>query len=102
MPSDDDGNRTDLMLEHNMRWLTTYEPDLDAIRRAPTHVVPAAGDESEGILASRGAYAVAERLGTDVALFPGGHNGFMGGEYGQEAGKPVEFAARLREVLAQA
>ena len=99
MSTEDDGKRTDLMLEHNMRWLTTYEPDFDALRKAPTRLVLAAGEESEGILASRGAYAAAKRLGTDVALFPGGHGGFMGGEYGQEPGKPVEFAAKLREVL---
>jgi len=100
MPAGDDGNRTDLMLEHNMRWLTTYEPDFDALQRAPVRLVLAAGDESEGILASRGAYAAAERLGSDVVLFPGGHGGFMGGEYGQEPGKPAAFAAKLREVLA--
>jgi len=100
MPAEDDGIRTDLMLEHNMRWLTTFEPDFDAIRRAPTRLVLAAGEESEGILASRGAYAAAERLGSEVVLFPGDHGGFMGGEYGQQPGKPVEFAAKLREVLA--
>jgi pimeloyl-ACP methyl ester carboxylesterase len=102
MPADDDGIRTDLMLEHNMRWLTTFEPDFDAIKRAPTRLVLAAGEESEGILASRGAYAAAERLGSEVVIFPGGHGGFMGGEYGQEPGKPDEFAAKLREVLGQA
>jgi hypothetical protein len=101
MPADDDGIRTDLMLEHNMRWLTTYEPDLEAIRRAPTRLVLAAGEDSEGILASRGAYAAADRLGSDVVIFPGGHGGFMGGEYGQPPEKPVEFAAKLREVLAR-
>ena len=100
MPADDDGVRTDAMLEHNMRWLTTFEPDFDAIKRAPTRLVLAAGEESEGILASRGAYAAAERLGSEVVLFPGDHGGFMGGEYGQQPGKPVEFAAKLREVLA--
>jgi pimeloyl-ACP methyl ester carboxylesterase len=100
MPADDDGTRTDLMLEHNMRWLTTFEPDFAAIKRAPTRLVLAAGEESEGILASRGAYAAAERLGSDVVLFPGDHGGFMGGEYGQQPGHPVEFAAKLREVLA--
>jgi pimeloyl-ACP methyl ester carboxylesterase len=99
MPADDDGSRTDLMLEHNMKWLTTYEPDFDALRSAPTRLVFAAGEESEGILASRGAYAAAERLGSEVVIFPGGHNGFMGGEYGQPPGKPAEFAAKLREVL---
>ena len=99
MPADDDGTRTDLMLEHNMRWLTTFEPDFEALKRAPTRLVLAAGEESRGILASRGAYAAAERLGSKVAIFPGGHGGFMGGEYGQEPGKPEEFAAKLREVL---
>ena len=102
MPTEDDGIRTDLMLEHNMKWLTTYEPDFEALKRAPTRIVFAAGEESEGILASRGAYAAAERLGSEVVIFPGGHGGFMGGEYGQEPGKPAEFAAKLREVLAQA
>jgi pimeloyl-ACP methyl ester carboxylesterase len=100
MPAEDDGVRTDLMLEHNMKWLTTYEPDFEALERAPTRIVFAAGEESEGILASRGAYAAAERLGSEVVIFPGGHGGFMGGEYGQEPGKPAEFAAKLREVLA--
>jgi pimeloyl-ACP methyl ester carboxylesterase len=100
MPAEDDGTRTDLMLHHNMLWLTTYEPDFEAIRQAPTRLVPAAGFESEGILASRGAYEVAERLGTQVAMFPGGHGGFMGGEYGQPPGEPEAFAAKLCHVLA--
>ena len=106
MPAEDDGTRTDLMLEHNMRWLATYVPDFEAIRRAPTRLVLARGEESggaaEGILASRGAYAAAERLGSEVVVFPGGHGGFMGGEYGQPPGEPEAFAARLREVLASA
>jgi hypothetical protein len=59
----------------------------------------AAGAESEGELANRGAHAVAERLGTTPVTFPGGHAGFLGGEYGQ-MGEPEAFAARLREVLA--
>jgi hypothetical protein len=29
---------------------------------------------------------------------PGGHGGFLGGEYGQ-TGKPDEFATKLRDVL---
>jgi hypothetical protein len=52
-------------------------------------------------MASRGAYAVAERLGTEVVVFPSHHGGFVGGDSGW-AGKPVEFAATLRRVLADA
>ena len=99
MPTEDDGNRTDLMFAHQMLWLVSYEPDYDALRHASTRIVVAAGAESEGIMASRGASAVAERLGTDVAIFPGGHGGFMGGEYGQPPGEPEAFAAKLREIL---
>jgi len=50
---------------------------------------------------SRGAFAVAERLGTTPVSFPSGHAGFLGGEYGQ-TGDPVAFAAKLRQVLTQA
>ena len=49
-------------------------------------------------MANRGAFAVAERLGTKPVPFPGGHDGFLGGEYGQ-TGEPDAFAAKLREVL---
>jgi hypothetical protein len=52
-------------------------------------------------MAYRGAFAVAEQLGTTPVIFPGGHGGFLGGEYGQ-AGDPDGFAVKLREVLAEA
>ncbi|HET9558368.1 MAG TPA: alpha/beta hydrolase, partial [Actinomycetota bacterium] len=55
--------------------------------------------ESEGLMTSRGAFAVAERLGTKPAIFPSNHGGFLGGEYGQ-TGQPDAFAAKLHEVLA--
>ena len=97
---EDDGVRTDLMLAHNMLHLTSFEPDFEAIRRAPTRVVLAVGEDSNGNLAQRGGEAAAERLGGEAVRFPGDHGGFMGGEYGQPPGKPVEFAAKLREVLA--
>lgn len=97
---EDDGNRTDLMLAHNMLHLTTFEPDFEAVRHAPTRVVLAVGEDSNGNLAQRGGEVAAERLGSEAVRFPGDHGGFMGGEYGQPPGKPVEFAAKLREVLA--
>ena len=98
MPAEDDGSRTDPLLGQNIITCTHYEPDFDALRAASTRIVIAAGAESQGTMASRGAYAVAERLGTTVVVFPSDHGGFLGGEYGQ-MGQPEAFAAKLRQVL---
>jgi len=70
------------------------------LRAASTRIVLAAGEESDGEMAHRGAEAVAERLGIEPVTFPSHHGGFLGGEYGQ-AGKPDAFATKLREVLSQ-
>ena len=99
MPTEDDGSRTDPLMSQNIISGTTYEPDFGALRRASTRIVIAAGVESEGILPSRCAHAIAEQLGSEVVLFPSGHGGFMGGEYGQPPGEPEAFAAKLRDVL---
>jgi len=101
LPTEDDGSRDDVMLGQNMLSCTHHEHDLDAVKSAPTRVVMAAGEGSEGEMAHRGSVAVAERLGVPVTTFPSHHAGFLGGEYGQ-AGEPEAFAARLREVLATA
>jgi pimeloyl-ACP methyl ester carboxylesterase len=100
MPTEDDGSRADPMLGQNqvMMTCTHYEPDFDALRSASTRIVMAAGEESEGQMASRGAFAVAEGLGAKPVLFPSDHGGFLGGEYGQ-TGDPDAFAAKLREEL---
>jgi pimeloyl-ACP methyl ester carboxylesterase len=99
LPTEDDGSRTDPLLGQHLITSTHYEPDFDALRSASTAIVLAAGEESEGQLPRRGALAVAERLGAKPVIFPGGHGGFLGGEYGQ-TGEPDAFAAKLREVLA--
>ena len=99
MPTEDDGSRSDPLMGQNMITGTAYEPDFDALRAASTRIVLALGVESEAILPGRATFAIAERLGTEVVSFPGGHNGFMGGEYGQPPGEPVAFAAKLRDVL---
>jgi hypothetical protein len=101
MPADDDGSRTDVMLGQNIIGTTHYEPDFDALRAAATRIVIAAGAESDGEMAHRAAEAVAERLGTELVIFPSHHGGFLGGEYGW-AGEPDAFAAKLREVLESA
>jgi pimeloyl-ACP methyl ester carboxylesterase len=99
LPAEDDGNRTDPLLFQNITTCTHYEPDFDALRAASTRIVVGAGAESEGQMARRGGEAVAERLGTKPVIFPSGHGGFLGNEYGQP-GDPDGFAAKLREVLA--
>jgi pimeloyl-ACP methyl ester carboxylesterase len=101
MPPEDDGTRTDVMLAQNIIGTTHYQPDFEALRRASTRIIPAAGAESEGEMANRGGHAVAERLGQQPVIFPSHHGGFLGGEYGW-GGEPEAFAAKLREVLADA
>jgi pimeloyl-ACP methyl ester carboxylesterase len=100
LPTEDDGSRNDPLLGLALVGSIRYEPDLEALRTASTRIVMAAGAESEGTLANRGAFAVAERLGGEPVIFPGNHGGFLGGEYGQ-MGEPDAFAAKLREVLAE-
>ena len=59
------------------------------------------GQESGQALPGRAGTAVAARLGTETTVFPGGHDGFVGGEYGR-MGKPEAFAATLRAALSDA
>ncbi|GIG39267.1 alpha/beta fold hydrolase [Cellulomonas phragmiteti] len=99
MPAQDDGSRDDPLLSGASAPVTAYEPDVEVLRSVTTRVVLAAGIESEGIITWRTTHALAERLGTQVAVFPSNHGGFLGDEYGMP-GQPEAFAARLREVLA--
>ena len=103
LPTEDDGSRTDPLLFQNIRTCTHFEPDFAALEGAKDRIVFAVGEESEGTLARRGGEAIAARLGSTPVIFPSGHGGFIGDEYGPgQGGKPAEFAARLREVLAAA
>jgi pimeloyl-ACP methyl ester carboxylesterase len=98
LPSQDDGSRDDPLLGQNMVTCNAYRHDFSALRTAPTRIVVGVGASSGQILAARAAVAVAERLGVEPVVFPGGHDGFLGGEYGS-VGEPDAFAATLREVL---
>ena len=98
LPADDDGSREDPLLSGISNAITAYRPDVAALTAAPTRVVVAVGAESDGLLTGRTSAAVAEALGQEAIVFPGGHGGFLGGEFGQ-SGQPEAFAARLREVL---
>ena len=99
MPAGDDGSRDDVLMAQNIVTGTHYELDFDALRKASTRIVPAVGVDSQQIMTGRATNAIAERLGTEPVIFPSGHAGFLGGEYGQ-TGDPDAFAAKLREVLA--
>jgi pimeloyl-ACP methyl ester carboxylesterase len=99
MPGDDDGNRDDPLLSKRAWAVTDYHPDVSALTAAPTRIVVAVGEESGDTYTARTARGTAALLGQEAVVFPSHHGGFLGGEFGY-AGKPAEFAAKLREVLA--
>jgi pimeloyl-ACP methyl ester carboxylesterase len=98
LPAEDDGSRGDPLMA-NMVTCNGYHHDFDALRRGSTRVVIGVGTTSAQQLAGRAGAAVAERLGVAPVTFPGGHDGFSGGEYGGPGGEPDGFAATLRETL---
>lgn len=93
LPTEDDGSRDHPLLGPHMIYVTRYEPDFDHLREASTRIVVAAGAESEGMFPYRAALAVAERLGTELVIFPSHHGGF------HEQGDPDAFAATLHRLL---
>jgi pimeloyl-ACP methyl ester carboxylesterase len=100
LSADDDGSRDDPLVGQNMPSCAAYRHDFDALLAASTRVVVGVGEESGATVTGRAATALADRLGGSPVTFPGGHAGFLGGEYGQ-TGKPDAFAATLRDVLSQ-
>ncbi|WP_198041392.1 alpha/beta fold hydrolase [Micromonospora chokoriensis] len=98
MSADDDGGRDDPLLSKNSWAVTDYRPDASLLTAAPTQIVVAVGEESAGTYTARTALGLAALLGQEAVVFPSHHGGFLGGEFGY-AGKPEEFAVRLREVL---
>jgi len=99
LPAQDDGSRDHPLVGLNMISTPGYVHDFAAVRAAPARVVIGVGAESAAMIAGRAGTAVAERLGIAPVTFPGGHDGFTGGEHGG-AGDPAAFAVTLRKVLA--
>jgi pimeloyl-ACP methyl ester carboxylesterase len=98
MPTEDDGSRDDPLLSDRSWAVSGYRPDVDALAAAPTRIVIAVGEESEGTFTGRSSVATAELLGQQATVFPSHHGGFLGGEFGY-AGQPEAFARKLRDVL---
>ncbi len=99
LPTEDDGGRDNPLMSGVSDPVIEYDLDPDALNAAPTTVVIAAGVESRNQVPGRAAAEVARLLGSEPTMFPSHHGGFNGGD-GPYAGKPEEFAAKLREVLA--
>jgi clorobiocin biosynthesis protein CloN7 len=77
---------------HGLLPIALYQPDLSALQTAPARLVVAGGTASRGEFPQRTAVAFAERLGTPLIDFPGGHAGFVS--------ESKEFRSVLRRVLA--
>src|SRR3954451_25049278 len=53
MPTEDDGSRDNPLLSDRSWAVTSYRPDVDALAAAPTRIVVAVGEESEGTFTGR-------------------------------------------------
>jgi pimeloyl-ACP methyl ester carboxylesterase len=98
MPADDDGRRDDPLLSDRSWSVSGFRPDADALAAAATRVVIAVGEETGDTFTGRTAVGTAALLGQEATVFPSHHGGFLGPEFGY-AGKPPEFAEKLRAVL---
>jgi pimeloyl-ACP methyl ester carboxylesterase len=86
------GRNAEFFFEHEYTQFGDWLPALDALREAPGRIVIGGGEASGTQPARRAADALAERLGVQVAEFPGDHgSGIME--------QPDAFAARLEAVL---
>ena len=81
----------DLFVGHELKPITRYVPDVDALRALASKLVSAAGETSGEQAACRAACALAERVGVDVAHLPGAHGGW--------GSDPQHFADRLNGLL---
>jgi len=97
LPAEDDGSRNDPLVGQNMISCNYYQHDFGALRSASTRIIVGVGAQSARMMAGRAARPWPNGSGQRPS-FPGGHDGVLGGEYGQ-TGEPDAFAATLRQVL---
>ena len=92
-PSEEQRSDDELFFLRMLKPFTRYHPEVDVLRSGRPRVVVAVGETSRGEIARRSAEALAERLGSAPARFPGDHGGFMA--------DPAGFAATIRQVSAE-
>lgn len=85
-------DNTAFFLAHVLRPFTRFVPDFAALAPLAGRIVVAGGQDSRTHDVHRPAEVVAERLGKELVLFPGGHVGY--------AKWPDDFGLLLREMLA--
>ena len=76
---------------HELRPTTLWQPDIALLRSTSDRIVVGIGEESTGQVCDLTSTALADALGIQPTMFPGGHVGF--------AENPPAFVTRLRAVL---
>ena len=72
---------------------TRYQPPVEVLSWGGPRVIVAVGAASGAEIARRSAEALAERLETPPAVFPGDHGGFMA--------DPAAFATTIQQLLSE-
>lgn len=90
-PTEQDSADEQWFLQHEMLSTTQWLPDIGRLRDRSPGIVVGMGEDSATDTCGLSAQALATSLGTEPALFPGGHLGFVD--------HPQAFADRLRAVL---
>ena len=83
----------DYFFAHGFKPISLFVPDVATLRAGAAHIVIGVGETSAEQVAHRTAVALAERLGVQPVIFPGGHGGYND--------LPAEFADKLRSVLSE-
>jgi pimeloyl-ACP methyl ester carboxylesterase len=82
---------SEFFLAHLLATTIEHIPDVAALKAATPRIVVGVGEASQGQMPHRAALALAERLATSPATFPGDHQGF--------ATHPGPFAETVDKVL---
>jgi pimeloyl-ACP methyl ester carboxylesterase len=82
----------DFFLTYDAPAVRTARLDIEALKRAPTRIIPAAGMANAQVFTHGATVGLAQALGVDLELFPGGHAGV--------STHPSSFARRVLELLA--